>query len=196
MREKSSQPLAVRQWSRSLFALGRCRYYADSPGCSCFRTQTGGAVREDDRVGRLPASPQPERRGWLAPLAAAVFAAGLAVLLWSPSAVGVFFDDGIYVLLGKALASGDGLHYAGVAGTPPAPKYPPLFPLALAAVWKISPSFPASVPYLKAVGVGFAIVAAGLFAWYVQRALRFPAWFALLTAAGAWATVEVWRYAV
>jgi hypothetical protein len=153
-------------------------------------------VREDDRVGRLPASEQPEQRGWLAPLAAAAFASALALLLWSPSAVGVFFDDGIYVLLGKALAAGDGLRYTGVAGAPPAPKYPPLYPLALAAVWKISPSFPASVPYLKAVGVGFAIIAAGLFAWYVQRALRFPAWFALLTAAGAWATVEVWRYAV
>jgi hypothetical protein len=120
----------------------------------------------------------------------------LGVLLWSPSAIGVFFDDGIYVLLAKALASGDGLQYTGVAGAPPAPKYPPLYALVLAAVWKLAPPFPASAPYLKAVGVGCAIGAAGLFAWYVERTLRFPRWFAIAVTAGAWATVDVWRYAV
>jgi hypothetical protein len=117
-------------------------------------------------------------------------------VLWSPAAVGVFIDDGIYLMVAKALAAGEGLRYFGVAGTPPAAKYPPLYPLILGGVWKLSPGFPDNVAYLKAVGVVCTVGAAGVFTWYVTQVLHYPRWFAIGTAALGWLTIDVWRYAV
>jgi len=55
---------------------------------------------------------------------------------------GVFQDDGIYVVLGKALASGEGYRYLNLPGAPYATHYPPGYPLFLALLWKLSPQFP------------------------------------------------------
>jgi len=79
-----------------------------------------------------------------------VFAAALAVAvaLWasSPYAVGVFHDDGVYAILGKSIATGQGYRFLHLPGAPAATHYPPGFPLLLALVWKIAPNFPDNVP--------------------------------------------------
>ncbi len=127
-------------------------------------------------------------------VAAIVGAIGLSVA-WSRALPGVFFDDGIYVLLAQALAGGHGLHYLGVPGAPPAAKYPPLFPLALAAVSYLR-SGAAAFPLFQLLNVALTAVGAGVFAWYLERGLRFPRLFAAGVALAAWITVDAWRYAV
>jgi 4-amino-4-deoxy-L-arabinose transferase-like glycosyltransferase len=67
-------------------------------------------------------------------------------------------DDSIYFSSAKALAEGRGYILPGVPGTPPATKYPILYPLILSIVWKIKPSFPANVPWAIAVTVAFGLV--------------------------------------
>jgi hypothetical protein len=101
-----------------------------------------------------------------APLAALLtLVAGIATM--TPAIVGVFFDDAVYLLVAKALAAGDGFVYPQLPGAPPAIHYPPLFPLLLSVVWRISPDFPANVvlfklvnPLLLAAAAGGAVVAA------------------------------------
>jgi hypothetical protein len=75
-------------------------------------------------------------RGWpYLLLGLGLFGVGLAA--WRPIPAGVWHDDGVYLLIGKALAGGHGLVYDGVVGTPPAAKFPPLYPALLAALWKM-----------------------------------------------------------
>lgn len=132
----------------------------------------------------------------LAALSATALVGVAGAVLWSPTAVGVFNDDGVYVLLGKAIAQGEGLRYMGVAAEPPAPKFPPLYPILLAAVWAIWPSFPANVFAFKALNLLLAAVGAGLFAAYVARAFGVAWHWGAAAALAAFLTVDTWRYAV
>lgn len=52
------------------------------------------------------------------------------------------YDDGIYMVSAKSLAMGEGYRHANIPGHPYATKYPPLYPLFLAAAWKMTPDFP------------------------------------------------------
>lgn len=74
--------------------------------------------------------------------------------------VGVFQDDGIYVILGKALASGEGYRYLNLPGAPYATHYPPGYPLFLALLWKVSPQFPQNVGLFTFASAGFLALAA------------------------------------
>ena len=60
---------------------------------------------------------------------------GVGFAAWRPVPAGVWHDDGVYMLVGKALAQGHGLVYDGVAGSPPAAKFPPAYPARLALLW-------------------------------------------------------------
>jgi hypothetical protein len=92
------------------------------------------------------------------PALAALFVFAIAVWNLTPDPVGVFVDDGIYVLIAKALIHGQGYHYAFLPGSPPAIHYPPAFPVVLAAIMKVTPEFPANVAILKFVNpVCFAL---------------------------------------
>ena len=62
---------------------------------------------------------------------------GVGIAAWQPIPAGVWHDDGVYMLVGKALGSGQGLVYDGVVGTPPAAKFPPLYPGLLAILWAL-----------------------------------------------------------
>jgi 4-amino-4-deoxy-L-arabinose transferase-like glycosyltransferase len=99
---------------------------------------TDGAARS-----RTPLAPRT-----IAAIAALVVLVG-AIASITPDPIGVFWDDGVYLLTAKALAAGDGYRYAYLPGAPPAIHYPPGFPLLLAAVLKVTPGFPANVAVLK-----------------------------------------------
>ncbi|MEP6989659.1 MAG: hypothetical protein ABJA80_01925 [bacterium] len=90
----------------------------------------------------------------------------VVVAQWAafPYLVGVFHDDGIYALLARSIASGDGFHYSHLPGAPAAVHYPPLYPLLLAAAWRLAPAFPANVPVL--LGLNVALVAAASVGWF------------------------------
>ncbi len=55
---------------------------------------------------------------------------------------GVYHDDAIYVITGKALAQGYGYRLLDLPGAPLQTKYPILYPALLSLIWKIWPSFP------------------------------------------------------
>jgi hypothetical protein len=95
----------------------------------------------------------PARPAWLVPVLVTLIATVVAWWASVPYVVGVFHDDGVYALLGKAIASGQGFRYIQLPGAPEATHYPPLYPLALALLWRIAPSFPENIPVLLGLNV-------------------------------------------
>ncbi len=93
-----------------------------------------------------------------------------AVALWAQTGamVGVFYDDGIYVALAKALAEGHGLVSLHLPGAPPAVHYPPLYPLVLAGLWRLWPDFPANIALFQV----FDAAALGAAAWIILHHAR------------------------
>lgn len=110
-----------------------------------------------------------------------------ATAAWAsePYAVGVFHDDGVYVVLAKALASGEGYRYLNLPGAPLATHYPPGYPLLLAALWRISPNFPQNIGLFQIANA----VALALTAWsisvFARRALGWSHWAAIATGLAA-----------
>lgn len=117
------------------------------------------------------------------------FLLGALALAWivvsiEPFPVGVFQDDGIYTVLAKSLATGHGYRFLHMPGEPNATHYPPLYPLFLAGLWKLSPSFPANVTLFKFANAALVALAAA-FAWtFARRRVGMNPWTAFL-AAGA-----------
>jgi hypothetical protein len=97
--------------------------------------------------------PPRTRPAWLLPALVALVATVVAWWASVPYVVGVFHDDGVYALLGKAIASGQGFRYIQLPGAPTATHYPPLYPLALALLWRAAPSFPENIPVLLGLNV-------------------------------------------
>lgn len=103
----------------------------------------------------------------LVPFALAAIACSCVVLAIEPWPVGVFQDDGIYTVLARSLASGEGYRYLQMPGAPNATHYPPGYPAFLAVLWKLGPEFPRNVTLFKfanAALVGLAAVLAYRFA--------------------------------
>ncbi|HYL36169.1 MAG TPA: hypothetical protein VEV17_09685 [Bryobacteraceae bacterium] len=97
-----------------------------------------------------------------------VFAMALApsaYLAWTLRAMphlGFYHDDSIYWVSARSLAEGHGYRIQSLPGEPYQTKYPPLYPVMLAGIWKWHPGFPSNLPM------------ATLFAW-----LWLPAYLAL-----------------
>jgi hypothetical protein len=70
---------------------------------------------------------------------------------------GLTEDDGIYLSSAKALAEGRGYILPYLPGSPPATKYPILYPWMLSLVWRWNPSFPANLPLAISLSVAFGI---------------------------------------
>lgn len=127
-------------------------------------------------------------------LALAVLAVGF--ILWDGFPPGIWHDDGVYVMLGRALAQGEGLRYVGVVGEPLAPKFPPLYPLFLAGIWTLNPDFPDNTLLLGGANLVVLALAAALFAGFARKVLGLSARAALAAAALAWLSPELWRVAL
>lgn len=105
-----------------------------------------------------------ERSGALAekpialPHIAVVLIAGtvLGLVAWSglnKDNLGLFHDDGIYTVVAKSLAEGEGYRIASLPNSPPQTKYPFLYSYLLAGAWKLKPSFPENIIFLKGANV-------------------------------------------
>jgi hypothetical protein len=106
----------------------------------------------------------------VAPLVLAAIALGIALLTVTPWPVGVFQDDAVYVVLAKALATGEGFRMINMPGAPHATHFPPGYPLLLAALWKLSPSFPDNIVVFKFMNaVLLAATAVGSYAFSRSR---------------------------
>jgi len=119
----------------------------------------------------------------LAPWIVALAAFGATVAAIEPWPVGVFQDDGIYVVLAKSLATGHGYRYLNMPGLPNATHYPPLYPALLALLWKLFPAFPQNVTLFKFANAGLLGGAAALFFRFATRRLQLGTIGALVTVA-------------
>jgi len=75
-------------------------------------------------------------------LAALIPAAHLAWVAREMPHFGHLHDDSIYFVCAKSLAEGHSYRILSLPGEPYQTKYPPLWPVALAGIWKIKPCFP------------------------------------------------------
>jgi hypothetical protein len=101
--------------------------------------------------------------------AAVALVAGLAVVDRLP--VGVAVDDAMYVVLARALATGQGYRFLSVPGLPAATHFPPGYPVVLALVSFIAPSFPDNVVVFKALNAVFLAIATVGIALLLRRRL-------------------------
>src|SRR5580765_4929334 len=103
-----------------------------------------------DRMARettLQTRDRVHHRALRAAIAFGVIGSGAALLFiawayWTAlhaPAVGMFHDDGVYLVTAKSLATGHGYRIVSLPGEIAQTKYPILFPALLAAVWKVSP---------------------------------------------------------
>lgn len=101
-------------------------------------------------------------------IALAVGAIHVWLRLSSGFLVGALNDDGVYVVLGKAIAQGDGYRSIHLVGAPAHVRYPPGLPLVLAAAWTLGGSLGA---VRAAVAVLNVLVTAGAAAlvWSIGR---------------------------
>ena len=81
---------------------------------------------------------------------------------------GVYLDDGIYVSTAKSIASDQGYRLINLPGAPCQTKYPPLYPLILAGLWKIWPDFPSNLLAMQWVTLFMAAMSVGLSYYYVS----------------------------
>ena len=84
----------------------------------------------------------------------------VGILTVTPWPVGIFQDDAIYTVLAKSLAEGQGFRMVNLPGEPHATRYPPAYPLVIAFLWKIWPSFPDNIVLFKFVNAVFLGVTA------------------------------------
>src|ERR1700676_3260954 len=66
----------------------------------------------------------------------------LAAFHWDLPSLGAYHDDGVYLVTAKAIAQGKGYRIESLPDERWQTKYPPVFPLALAMVWRLLPHFP------------------------------------------------------
>jgi hypothetical protein len=114
-------------------------------------------------------------------LGEAVVVAGLVLLvhrllsLGEGFLIGSFDDDGVYTVLAKAIAEGEGYRSLHLVGTPVQVKYPPGWPVVLAGLWRITGSAEGvlrAVQWLNPLAVA---TTAGLL-WGLARGARQIAW--------------------
>lgn len=98
----------------------------------------------------------------------------LVYLLRLDRVVGMYVDDAWYVLLAKAIATGQG--YTMINSPTPGilpPLYPPAFPFLLSLIFRLAPAFPQNLWLLKSISI-VAMLGVGIAAYYyfnVTRAL-------------------------
>lgn len=108
------------------------------------------------------------------PLAAAAIVGAIALAAITAVPLGVFWDDGVYLIGAKSLASGAGYRFLHLPGAPAAIHFPPAWPALLAVVWKLGPAFPENVVLLKLVNPLLLAAGAFLVTRYGMRRLNLP----------------------
>jgi hypothetical protein len=125
--------------------------------------------------------PDDDRSERLIPFVLAALSIVAVVMSIEPFPVGVFQDDGIYTVLAKSLATGQGFRYLHLPNAPNATHFPPVYPFFLAGLWKLFPAFPGNVTIFKFANAGFIALTA-LLAWrFARRNLGMGQWTAAVS---------------
>jgi 4-amino-4-deoxy-L-arabinose transferase-like glycosyltransferase len=96
-------------------------------------------------------------RYWTIVTAFGLFLGGAALWGANRQVLGSFHDDGIYAVVGKSLAEGNGYRIISLPGTPPQTKYPFLYSYLLSWIWAFDENFPDNIIFLKALNVAILI---------------------------------------
>ena len=109
------------------------------------------------------------RRGWIT--VGAILAVYVALVwLHSPAErFGRYHDDTLYASAALAIAEGDGLIQPNLPGRPPASKYPPAYPYALALMLRSFPGAFADPAALGALSAAAGVWALGISFAYLKR---------------------------
>ena len=110
----------------------------------------------------------------------------------TPDRFGFYHDDGIYVVTGKALATGKGYHIISLPYEPAQTKYPPFYPFLLSLIWRLYPHLPENLFPMMLLSVAATLAFLAL-AWnYLVKsgyACRWMAVVIVVLAAINWRTV-------
>jgi hypothetical protein len=90
--------------------------------------------------------------------------------------VGALNDDGVYVVLAKAIAQGDGYRSIHLVAAPVQVRYPPGLPLLLALPWKLGGTLAAVRATVSVINLAATAAAAGLIWWFGKKHLKLDAW--------------------
>jgi hypothetical protein len=82
-----------------------------------------------------------------------VTAALVYLVLLRPEGFGSYHDDGMYAVLAKALATGQGYKVISLPFDPDQTKSPPFYPFLLSLIWRIYPQFPQNVTWMMLLSV-------------------------------------------
>lgn len=124
-----------------------------------------------DKVGRTRPTSAPSRFGQTAHDKSSLTRVQMAVLLIMTGSillavyllrldpvVGMFKDDGWYLVLAKSLATGHGYNLINLPQHSGLYFYPPFFPFLLSLLYRLDPEFPRNVLLLKALSIFAALV--------------------------------------
>ena len=136
-------------------------------------TQAGHALEEQADREEKPAGKQRQPHSWImiACAAGAVLLFFIIYLSRLDRVAGQVVDDAWYVLLAKALATGQGYTLINSPSSGILPFYPPAFPWLLSLVFRLAPQFPQNIWLLKSVSIA-AMLGVGLASYYYFTRLR------------------------
>jgi hypothetical protein len=143
--------------------------------------KTSGARKSPDDSGQREPGQSSRRDGrWLG-LAGLLCLILITAVYWLrlDRVVGMFVDDAWYVLLAKALATGQGFTLINAPVPHLMPFYPPAFPALLSLVFRIAPDFPANLLLLKSVSIAAMIGVTLVTYWYFRYARDLPGYLSL-----------------
>ena len=110
----------------------------------------------------------PSRRAAPAILGAAV--AAVLFALYRPFPIGVAQDDGLYMILAKAISTGQGYRFINLPGAPAGVHYPPGYPLLLAALSRLTSGIPGNPLVFAAANMVFLGIGAAFLYILARRA--------------------------
>src|SRR6266545_6236958 len=129
--------------------MARCRAALELSQAESALTQSPGAVES------LARNKERRPQQWVA-VASGGGALLLFLMIYLPRldrVVGLVVDDGLYVMLAKALATRQGYMLVNSPSSGILPLYPPLFPWLLSLAYRLAPQFPDNVWLLKSVSI-------------------------------------------
>ncbi len=140
-----------------------------------------------EEPGAQTTAPQPEKKSnqRMTLLIAGAVALALSLTIYImrlDRVIGLIVDDAWYLLLAKALATGQGYSLINSPTPGITPFYAPAFPALLSLFYRISPSFPGNIWLLKSVSIA-AMMGVGFLAFgYFRRQRELPLWVAFALA--------------
>jgi hypothetical protein len=120
---------------------------------------------------------------WLKAAIVAIVIGATAFLYYSafqPERFGFYRDDSLYVVMARALATGQGYRIISIPNEPIQTKSPPVYPFLLSLIWKLKPQFPQNLTAMMLLTISIAIAFLGLTYRYLIKHAYATRWQAII----------------